>query len=113
VHYQNHHDFDPYVAKVRAGERPIYRALTPTDDERLIREFILQLKLGSVRLDYFRSKFGVDPSRRFAGPFRALEDWGYLRVEGDRVTINRSGLLQVDRLLHEFFLPEHRQARYA
>ena len=26
---------------------------------------------------------------------------------------NRDGLLQVDRLLHEFFLPQHRQyARY-
>jgi oxygen-independent coproporphyrinogen-3 oxidase len=26
--------------------------------------------------------------------------------------LNRDGLLQVDRLLHEFFLPQHRNARY-
>ena len=33
--------------------------------------------------------------------------------EGDSVQLNREGLLQVDKLLHEFFLPEHRNARYA
>jgi oxygen-independent coproporphyrinogen-3 oxidase len=27
--------------------------------------------------------------------------------------LNREALLQVDKLLHEFFLPEHRNARYA
>ena len=27
--------------------------------------------------------------------------------------VNREGLLQVDTLLYEFFLPEHRNARYA
>jgi len=27
--------------------------------------------------------------------------------------LTREGLLQVDRLVHEFFLPEHRTARYA
>src|SRR6185295_11599245 len=42
THYQNHHDFDPYVARVNQGELPVYRALTPNDDERLIREFVLQ-----------------------------------------------------------------------
>jgi hypothetical protein len=29
------------------------------------------------------------------------------------VILNRDGLLQVDRLLPEFFLPQHRNARYA
>ena len=113
VHYQNHHDFDPYVERLESGELPIYRALTPNDDERLIREFVLQLKLGSLRLNYFKDKFGVDPSERFAKPLELIRDWGYLHIEGDTVRINRDGLLQVDRLLHEFFLPEHRNARYA
>src|SRR4029077_1939846 len=57
VHYQNHHDFDPYLARVQAGELPVYRALPPTDDERLIREFVLQLKLGHVSRNYFKQKF--------------------------------------------------------
>ena len=113
THYQNHHDFDPYVEQLGNGELPVYRALTPSDDERLIREFILQLKLGSVSLQYFTDKFGTNPAERFAGPLQQIADWGFLTIEGDRVNINREGLLQVDRLLHEFFLPEHRNARYA
>jgi len=113
THYQNHHDFDPYVEQLGNGELPMYRALTPSDDERLIREFILQLKLGSVSLQYFTDKFGTNPAERFAEPLQQIADWGFLTIEGDRVNINREGLLQVDRLLHEFFLPEHRNARYA
>ena len=113
THYQNHHDFDPYVEQLGNGELPVYRALTPSDDERLIREFILQLKLGSVSLQYFTDKFGTNPAERFAEPLQQIADWGFLSIEGDRVNINREGLLQVDRLLHEFFLPEHRNARYA
>jgi oxygen-independent coproporphyrinogen-3 oxidase len=113
THYQNHHDFEPYVARVQAGELPIWRALTPTEDERLIREFILQLKLGHVSRSYFQKKFGVELSERFAEPIQRLKDWGFLRVEGGQVLLNREGLLQVDRLLHEFFLPQHKNARYA
>jgi len=113
VHYQNHADFDPYVAQIQQGQLPIYRALTPNDDERFIREFILQLKLGHLSLAYFRNKFGVAPEKRFAEPLQRLKDWGFLTIDGDQVLLNRDGLLQVDRLLHEFFLPEHRHARYA
>jgi oxygen-independent coproporphyrinogen-3 oxidase len=113
VHYQNHHDFVPYVARVQRGELPIYRALTPTADERFIREFILQLKLGQVSRAYFMHKFGADPAVRFTAPLQRLKEWGFLTLEGDRLSISRPGLLQIDRLLHEFFLPEHRGARYA
>ena len=79
----------------------------------MIREFILQLKLGSVSLKYFSEKFDANPAERFAEPLQRITDWGFLQIEGDSVNINREGLLQVDRLLHEFFLPEHRNARYA
>jgi len=113
VHYQNHADFDPYVAQIQQGKLPIYRALTPNDDERLIREFILQLKLGHLSLSYFQKKFGGDPTKRFAEPLRRLKDWGFLTIEGDQVLLNREALLQVDRLLHEFFLPQHNTNRYA
>ena len=113
THYQNHHDFEPYVNTVNAGKLPVYRALSPTADERLIREFVLQLKLGSVNAGYFAKKFGVDPRERFAEPLKRICDWGFAGIEGPQIKINRDGLLQVDRLLHEFFLPEHRHARYA
>lgn len=113
THYQNQHDFDPYLAAVDAGRLPVYRALTPTPEERLIREFILQLKLGRVSTGYFLKKFGTDPRTHFAEPIQRLKDWGFMAVEGDHIILNREGLLQVDRLLHEFFLPQHRNARYA
>jgi oxygen-independent coproporphyrinogen III oxidase len=113
VHYQNQHDFDPYVAALQRGELPVYRALTPTHEERYIREFILQLKLGKVSRDYFAKKFGADPLQQFAAPLRTLKDWGFLAVDGDAILMNREAMLQIDRLLHEFFLPQHRNTRYA
>jgi oxygen-independent coproporphyrinogen-3 oxidase len=113
VHYQNHHDFEPYVQRVNRGELPIYRALTPTPEERYIREFILQLKLGRVSRAYFQGKFGADPVQHFVAPLQRLKDWGYLEQDGEHLIINREGLLQIDKLLHEFFLPEHQGGRYA
>ena len=113
THYQNHHDFEPYLERVKAGQFPVFRALTPTDEERLIREFVLQMKLGKVSADYFNKKFNTDVLKRFAAPLQTLKDWGFLKVDGDAIILNREGLLQVDRLLHEFFLPQHKNARYA
>ncbi len=113
THFQNQHNWEPYLEKLEAGQLPIYRALTPTADERLIRELVLQFKLGYLDAGYFRRKFGVEIAQRFAPQFERLREWGYLTIEGDRLTLNRDGLLQVDRLLHEFFLPEHQAARYA
>jgi oxygen-independent coproporphyrinogen III oxidase len=113
THYQNDHDFEPYVNAVNAGHLPVYRALTPTADERVIREFVLQLKLGSVHAGYFVEKFGVDPRERFAESLKRICDWGFATIDGPQIKINREGLLQADRLLHEFFLPAHRHARYA
>jgi oxygen-independent coproporphyrinogen III oxidase len=113
THYQNQHDFEPYVRLVSEHQFPVYRALTPTNEERLIREFVLQLKLGRTSAHYFNQKFSVDVLKRFSAPLRTLQDWGFLTIEGDSIVLNREGLLQVDRLLHEFFLPEHKNARYA
>lgn len=113
VHYQNHHEFQPYVDAVNAGNLPVYRALTPAAEERYIREFILGLKLGSVSADHYARKFGKDPREQFAGPLARLKAWGFLTNGGDRIGITRQGLLQIDRLLHEFFKPEHNTGRYA
>lgn len=113
VHFQNDHEFEPYCEKLRQGTLPIYRALTPTKEERIIRELILQMKLGRVYKAYFRDKFGVEIEQQFAAPLRELRDQGYLTIDQSSLRLNRDGLLQVDKLLHEFFLPEHRNARYA
>jgi oxygen-independent coproporphyrinogen-3 oxidase len=113
VHYQNHHDFGPYLEHVHRGELPVFRAYEPTADERLIREFILHLKLGENSIAHFQNKFGVDVRQRFAEPLATLQAWGFLTIDGDTIRLNREGLLQVDRLLNEFFLPQHRTNRYA
>jgi oxygen-independent coproporphyrinogen III oxidase len=113
THFQNQHDFEPYVTMLREGRLPIYRALTPTPEERLIREMVLQFKLGRISRAYFQRKFGVDVAARFAEPLASLRNQGALTIDGDWLRLTRDGLLQVDRLVHEFFLPEHRSARYA
>jgi oxygen-independent coproporphyrinogen-3 oxidase len=113
THFQNEHNWGPYIERLNAGELPIYRALTPTDEERMIRELILQFKLGHVNAGYFRQKFGVEIRRRFAGALDTLREWGFLEDHGEDLRLNRDGLLQADRLVHEFFLPQHRDARYA
>jgi oxygen-independent coproporphyrinogen III oxidase len=113
THFQNQHDFEPYLADLRAGRLPIYRALTPSNDERLIRELVLQMKLGRVNHRHLAEKYGVDVLARFSGPIARLRSPGHLHLEGDWLRLSREALLQVDRLVHEFFLPEHREARYA
>ena len=113
THFQNLHEFEPYIAKVKAGQLPIYRALTPTHEERMIRELILQMKLGRVQTPYFEDKFGVNIRERFSAPIRSLEQHGWLKIEDKSLRLSREGLLQVDQLLHDFFLPQHRTARYA
>jgi oxygen-independent coproporphyrinogen-3 oxidase len=110
THYQNEHDWEPYIEKANQGTLPIWRALTPNQEERMIREFVLQMKLGHVYSPYFQQKFGVDVQRRFDAPLRHLEHQGLLELDGESLRLSRDGLLQVDRLLHQFFLPQHRSA---
>jgi oxygen-independent coproporphyrinogen-3 oxidase len=109
-HFQNEHEWESYTEKLERGMLPIYRAFTLTEEERMIRELILQMKLGHVHEQYFRNKFGIRIQEHFAGPVSKLRQEGYLKTDADSLRLSRDGLLQVDRLLHEFFLPEHRLA---
>jgi oxygen-independent coproporphyrinogen-3 oxidase len=113
VNYQNQHDFGPYIDAVGGGGLPVYRAYPLSAEERYIREFALQLKGGSVRTEAFTRKFGRDPREQFAGPFAILRGRGVLAEEGERIALTRGGLLQVDRLIYEFFQPRHQTGRYA
>jgi oxygen-independent coproporphyrinogen-3 oxidase len=113
THYQNHHEFDPYLKTLQENRSPVYRALTPSREELYLREFMLLLKLGQVSRAHFARKFGADPLEQFPAPIQTLKDWGYLSVEGDAIRLNRDGLLRVDQLIREFFKPEHRGTKYA
>jgi oxygen-independent coproporphyrinogen-3 oxidase len=110
---QNLDTWEVYSAAIAADRLPLGRAYTPTHEERMIREFILQLKRGSVRPSYFREKYGIDPLQHFTGALASLKADGFLaQIDQDVITLNREGLLRVDVLLQRFFLPQHSGIRY-
>jgi oxygen-independent coproporphyrinogen-3 oxidase len=113
VHVQNLDRWETYSEAVRRGDIPLSRAYRPTDEERFIREFILQLKLGSIAPAYFRDKYRVNVLERFRDQLESLEAEGYLQTATDKaVALTRDGLLRVDGLLPRFFLPQHTGIRY-
>jgi oxygen-independent coproporphyrinogen-3 oxidase len=113
VHVQNRDTWEAYAAAVRRDGLALGRAYRPTDEERLIRELILQLKLGSIAPAYFHGKYGVDVRERFRPQFDSLAADGFLAEAGERVVaLTREGLLRVDALLKRFFLPVHAGLRY-
>jgi len=112
VHMQNLDQWDDYAAAVDRGEAPIARAYRPNDDERLIREFVLQLKRGVLHPSYFVRRYGVQVVERFAEPLARLRSEGLLSFGPDSLTLSRDGLLRVDTLLRRFFRPEHVDVRY-
>jgi oxygen-independent coproporphyrinogen-3 oxidase len=113
VHMQNHDGWERYSAAIGDGVVPLARAYRPTAEERLIREVVLQLKLGSIRPAYFRDKYYVNVLDRFRPQLEHLASEGYLqRADADIVALTRDGLLRVDSLLKRFFLPEHAGLRY-
>ena len=113
VHIQNFDTWETYSAAVRRGEIPLNRAYRPNDEERMIREFVLQLKLGSLRPSYFRDKYRVNVLERFEKALQSLQTEGYLASATEKaVSLTREGLLRVDSLLPRFFLPQHTNIRY-
>jgi oxygen-independent coproporphyrinogen-3 oxidase len=113
VHFQNITEIEQYIETVSAGNLPVLRAMATTPEERLIRELILQLKLGRVEASYFQNKFATDLRQRFAAQWKELEEEGLGRWTGGTFSLTREALLKVDSLLHPFFLPQHQNARYA
>jgi oxygen-independent coproporphyrinogen-3 oxidase len=112
VHMQNLDKFEEYCASVEAGSIPLARALRPTEEERLIREFVLQMKLGAIRPSYFKAKYHVDVLDIFGAALDELREEGLLTIGNDRVALTRDALLRVDSLLPRFFKPEHQTIRY-
>ena len=113
VHMQNLDTWEKYNEAITGGRLPLGRAYTPTHEERMIREFVLQLKRGSVTPGYFQQKYGVDPLRHFTGALASLKADGFLsQLDDERIALTRDGLLRVDVLLQRFFLPQHSGIRY-
>jgi oxygen-independent coproporphyrinogen-3 oxidase len=113
VHLQNLDTWEAYGAALERGELPLSRGYRPSAEERMIREFVLQLKRGWVRPPDFARKYGVSVVDRFSAPLASMRDEGYLATCGeDRIELTREGLLRVDMLLPRFFLPQHTGIRY-
>ncbi|HEY6555269.1 MAG TPA: coproporphyrinogen-III oxidase family protein [Vicinamibacteria bacterium] len=113
VHMQNLDTWEAYATALGRGEIPLGRGYRPTEEERMIRELVLQLKRGSIRPAYFREKYEVDVLSRFEGAIASLDAEGLLaEATPDRLALSRAGLLRVDVLLPRFFLPAHAGIRY-
>jgi oxygen-independent coproporphyrinogen-3 oxidase len=113
IHMQNLDSWETYSAAIERDQIPLGRAYRPTAEERLIREFVLQLKRGTLAPAYFATKYQVDVLDRFRDGLASLQSAGYLaRADRDAIALTRDGLLRVDVLLPRFFLPQHTGIRY-
>ena len=113
VHLQNLDTWERYSAAIEEGDLPLGRGYLPSREERMIREFVLQLKRGWVRPSDFKRKYDVDVLDRFAPALGSLASEGWLaRRSPEGIALTREGLLRVDVLLPRFFLPEHTGIRY-
>src|SRR6185295_10697785 len=85
VHIQNFDTWETYSAAVAKGEIPLNRAYRPTGEERMIREFILQLKRGSIQPAYFKDKYNVKVLERFNNQLDSLDEAGYLTEANEEI----------------------------
>ncbi len=112
VHFQNLDGWGEYLARATRGESTVARAFVTSEEDRLTREFILQLKLGRLATTPFAAKFGVDVVQRWYEPLTALRDEGMLDFGPDEIVLTTDGLLRVDSLLPRFYADRYRGARY-
>ncbi len=113
VNFQNAHNFEEYVRLLNEDRLPLFRAVSLTQKQKIIREMILQLKTGSIDTGYFRKKFDVDVWDEFRPVYEDLDARNLLRRNNGDISLTRRGLLEVDHFLLEFFEPELRTVRYA
>ena len=110
THFQNEHEFETYSRQTAArapADLPRLHAdpgrahdsrVDPANEARARSRIILSATSSACG---FRSAL--------PRPLAKLRDQGFLVTDADSLRLNRDGLLQVDRLLYEFFLPEHRR----
>ena len=113
VNFQNAHNFEEYVRIINEDRLPIYRAVSLTPKQQLIREMVLQLKTGALDTSYFQQKFAVDVWQEFQPVYEDLRHQDLVQRDNGSIRLTRRGLLEVDRFLIEFFEPELRAVRYA
>jgi oxygen-independent coproporphyrinogen-3 oxidase len=113
VQHQNRAALREYLAALETETLPLWRGHRMSADEAVVREMVLQWKLGRVDRRGFLERHGVDPVERFAQVLTPLCRAGLARVEADAIVLTLEGLVQADRVLPSFYLPEHRGIRYS
>lgn len=113
VHYQNECSLETYEAALEQNNIPAKRAFPLSIEDRVVREFILQLKLGHVASAPFLERYGIDISERFQPVLRSLEAEGFLTFDESGVHLTRVGLLRADRLLPLIYDPRYHNQRYS
>jgi coproporphyrinogen III oxidase-like Fe-S oxidoreductase len=111
-HYQNTDDLSRYLEVAKVGQLPVSRAYQLSQEELLRREVVLQLKTGKLSRAYFSQKFGIESEAHFSEPIQLLRQHGYLKTHNGDIQLTEAGLLQVDSLLENFYLPKYRGVRY-
>ncbi|MFW6198330.1 MAG: coproporphyrinogen-III oxidase family protein [Acidobacteriota bacterium] len=113
VQHQNRAALSAYLAAMDEADLPLWRGRRLSAEERAVREMVLQWKLGRVDRATFRRRHAVDPAARFAEPLEKLVAAGMAEIDEDAIRLTRRGLLNADRVLPAFYLPEHRGIRYS
>jgi oxygen-independent coproporphyrinogen-3 oxidase len=112
MHYQNYASMIEYMESLDDGRLPISRAYVLSDRDRMVREFVLQLKLGRVDARRFRQKFGTNIVDFYARPLEEFAARGWLTFDDQAVTVTREGLVRVDRMIPHFYPWEHQGLNY-
>jgi oxygen-independent coproporphyrinogen-3 oxidase len=113
AHLQNVTGVRAYIEALTAGRFPWGRAYSLSSDEQLIREFALQLKLGTLERSYFQKKFGIEITERFAEPLERFRARGWLEIGSSEIRLGEKGVARVDRMIPDFYQAQHRDVRYS
>lgn len=109
THYQNKKDLYEYQDLLKRQELPIARGLILTDEEKFLREFILQFKRGEVSETYFSKKFNQDILITFKEQWLFMYANNFIVNEPDRIKLTRDALVKIDSILPLFFLTKHQE----
>ena len=98
--------------RINDDDLPVDRAYALAKYDQIVREFVLQLKLGELDLEYFQRKFDVNARRLFAEPLQQMAAHGRLQFDGHQIKLSTSGLVQIDRLIPAFYPLAHQRVGY-
>ena len=105
--YQNEKEFSRYITMIEADLLPVHRTYELSREEALIRQLVLQLKLGRVSFDYFATEFSVELEALFKVQLETLKNQKFIKIENRSIVVETKGLLKVDEWLKIFYLPKH------